>query len=825
MREKLRTSYFVLLTCSAAAFAAAEPWDLGNWSLSFGVKEGVTFEKVADEDGTVTGWRIVEPPTATNRIEIRCTFAKTPFVLKPYQCLEMTLESSHPLRGGEFLVTANGWTAPGGGNVPISGAYKSRNPNSWSWQRRDLIGCFHRGRDQELALAVNPREAIPAGRRVTVRANLANIYAKTPGRECMMFRVALPPNRTGETNTVAVHALRILDEIPDDPVWLPEAKKADAALASLKTDYSDSSWMLDPPATNRFEKPFAVVRDGKPAAEIVLAPETAGAPVLRTAAEELQRWIREITGVELPIRADGSRKPGVGGVQGLVLGETDLNRILIGKRLVPSYRDCGWFANDGWNEILSRLSGRDGFAIRLDPANPQHLHVFGATDKGTLNGVFALLENNTDIIWSRPDEKLGTVFTPSPGELAFVWGDEVVDIPDSVARGWNTYKGIEWMARNRCNLFNGGGGGDVEWAAEGKRKWGVLYRKHLGGHNIFHFLKGETDPLLFAHDEAGERTGGNPCWSNPRTLAIFTSNVLNCARMQLDGPGRLYINLQDTWKSCLCADCRAPLTLDDGTRVEPTDENFYSTHYFLFMNKVAEALVREMPEKGIVTLAYFGSLPAPACAIHPAITPEWAPYPRADDKKPLFHPENRLHLEHLEAWYNKLGPGRLETYGYWGLGQSFWRPVADAMAFDFQLINRWTRGCSSEVSRWEDEEWDTSGVEFWTMTRLYWNPYEDPDQLRKRYIRRTFREAAPAIEKFYGEMRKAYYADSRPEGISGGFGGIFGRLVVRPGLEDKLRGYLDEAATLVRHERAAELVTRLRARFDAGVEANRKKAK
>jgi hypothetical protein len=796
------------IECAAEAFE----FKPAGWVVGGGAKEGV---KVEAAEGAL---KVTMPATATNQVQLTYSFGKTPLELKPYQCLEVTLESDQELAGGEFRLIPVGWGAGGGGRGFTGGTYKSKNPASWSFQRAGLIGCFHRGKDQQIALQVNPRENIPAGKTVTIRANLAEIYARTPAKKCMSAYLRLPANKSGAARTVTVKGVRILDDIPDDPAWLAKAKAADAELAALKTDYSDSSKMLQPPADHRFVEPFAVVRGGKPAAEIVLAPETKDMPALKTAAEELQKWIEAVTGVQIPVSADGERKRGVGGVAGLELGATDLNRICLGKRLVPSYRKSGWFANDGWNEILAKLSGRDGYAIRLDPENPKNLHVFGVKDKGTLNGVFALLENNTDIIWSRPNEKLGTVYTKVGGDFSLVWGNEVVDVPDSETRGWNTFQGVEWMARNKCNLFNGGGGGDIEWTNPGKAKWGVDYMKHLGGHNIFHFLKGETDPTLFAHNDEGVRTGGNPCWTNPRTLAAFTSNVLNCARMQFSGPGKLYINLQDTWKSCLCKNCRAAFTAPDGTHLDPTDENFYSTRYFMFMNMVAEALVKEMPEKQIVTLAYFGSLPAPACAIHPAITPEWAPYPRVDDKKPIFHPENRLHMEHLENWFRKLGPGRIEVYGYWGLGQSFWRPVADAMAIDFRLLNRWTRGCSSEVPNWKDEDWDSSGIELWTMTRLYWNPYQDPDQLRKYYIRRTFREAAPAIEKFYGEMRRAYYTDTAPEGISGGFGGIFGRMVNRHGLTGQLRGSLDEAAALVRNPQSAELVKRLRARFDLGCE-------
>ena len=144
---------------------------------------------------------------------------------------------------------------------------------------------------------------------------------------------------------------------------LPE--KIDAAFAAryaawktyigaYRPDYSDSSDCLLPPEGNRLEKPFAVVSGGKPAAEIVLASEAREDVVLRQAALELQKHIKMLTGVEIKIN-DG---------WGVMRKQPDgLNRICLGKRLVPSYRDSGWFANGGWNEILAATSGgrgRDG---------------------------------------------------------------------------------------------------------------------------------------------------------------------------------------------------------------------------------------------------------------------------------------------------------------------------------------------------------------------------------------------------------------------------------------------------------------------------------
>ena len=588
-------------------------------------------------------------------------------------------------------------------------------------------------------------------------------------------------------------------------------------IGAYRPDYSDSSSRLLPPEGNRLEKPFAVVSGGRPAAEIVLANEAKEDVVLRQAALELQRHIRMITGVEIKIN-DGwgvtRRKP------------DGINRICLGKRLVPSYRDSGWFANDGWNERLAATSGgcgKDGFAIRLDPDRPDHLHVFGVSSKGVMNGVFALLENNTDIIWARPNEEIGTVFTTLDGELSLVWGDDVVSVPDTRARGWNSYFGLEWMARNGCNLFNGGGGGDISFTNEKKGRYGVAYVRHLGGHNILHFLKGETNPLLFAHNDAGERTGGNPCFTSPQMLEAFVSNVLNCARMAPDGTRRLYINTQDTWNQCACSNCLAPIKLEDGTVIENTAENFRSTQYWLFMNKVAERLAREMPGMGIVSLAYFFTAPPPACRLHPNLVPEFAPYVRSNDKTPIFAPENAAWMKRLVGWGNVCPT--VETYDYHGLGLNFPRPLAEVRAFDFAMMHPFVFGMTSEENSFRDEPgqpaeavWDVSAMEHWVLTKLYWNPLQDVERLRKYYIRRTFREAAPAVEKVYGAIREEWFKSPRASTLGDNPVDLAKALLVDTGRAASVSNLLDEAVATALHPKSKALAERLRARLLAFID-------
>lgn len=578
-----------------------------------------------------------------------------------------------------------------------------------------------------------------------------------------------------------------------------------------------------PPAGNRFAAPFEVVKDGRAVADIVIPNEERDVPCVRKGAEELQRQVELVTGVKLRI-SDGWRA--------IADGRRVKNHICLGKRLVPSYRDTGWFADDGWNEALARIGDTDGYAIRfnrLEKPGVNCLHVFGTKAKGVMNGVFALLENNTDIIWARPNEAIGTVFTPT-NALALVWGEGVVSRPDTPSRGWNSYYGLEWMARNRCNVFNGGGGGDLEWTNAKKEAYGVFYRRHLGGHNIQHFFHGVTDKRCFPRGADDERLSdrfwyGNPCFTSPVCLENFVSNLLNCARMQMEGPGKLYVNTQDTWDQCQCPTCTAPIALPDGRVIPPEAENFRSTQFWLFMNAAGRALAREMPEKGIVSLAYFFTAPPPAVKLEPNVWPEFAPYVRANDKKPIDAPENRVWLDRLKGWYANCTK-TIEVYDYYGLGLAFPRPLAEVRAKDFQLMNPYVLGHSSENNSFRDEPgrkderiWDVSAMEQWVLTRLCWDARQDVETLRDYFVARTYREAADEVGEVYRTIRREWFANGRASTLGDNATELAKLFIVKPGHADRFAALFASALAKERlHPKSRELVVRLRDTLMAFVE-------
>jgi hypothetical protein len=110
-------------------------------------------------------------------------------------------------------------------------------------------------------------------------------------------------------------------------------------------------------------------------------------------------------------------------------------------------------------------------------------------------------------------------------------------------------------------------------------------------------------------------------------------------------------------------------------------------------------------------------------------------------------------------------------------------------------------------------EWDFIAMEYWIINRLYWNPDQDVEQLRKYFIRRTYQEAAPQMEKFFGTIRAAWLKDRQPSGYIEA-PGLMNELVIRGGLEEPLRQQLEAARKAVKNPTSRLMIDTLRLTFD-----------
>jgi len=578
--------------------------------------------------------------------------------------------------------------------------------------------------------------------------------------------------------------------VSGDPVRF---KKWKHDMANYRPDDSDSSRFLEPPVTGRIKSPVALVKNHQPLASIVVAAD-ASEPE-KNAARELRMWVRRITKAELPIVHEAAEKDGTF----LFLGES--------------------FAKELYSDDLKALSGSDGFAIRT---KGNRIYLFGAEPKGTLNGVFAFIENNSDLIWARPHPDFGTVYSQN-ADFAAVWAD-ALERPSTQYRGWlpNLGGGTDfalWANRNRNNYV--GGLASTQFAWGDRVEFG-------GGHNLQSFIpKGDARyyPMI-----EGKRPETLSIWKHQICLSVpdlgttYAANVVKY--IQEKGPAGLNvfnIKIEDNWGVCECEKCLAPLTLPDGTVVKNDHPAFRSTQFYQFLNEVTRKINQTFPDLQIQTYAYFYTAVPPLIAVDKNIFVLFCPYVRLDHLNPLYAPINRVWWERLTQWA-KMTPNIVirEYYGIFNEGRPLAEVVAADVRADLELGVRsftaeinpdFTQVWSDGVLRGGEDGFDLSAMDFWMINRVYWNPEANLEDLRKYYIRRAFREAAPMMDKFFGVVRQGWYENLRPPSTWGNSVKMWKETIVSKGRLDEMQTLLDEALAAAENPSSQIMVAKIRDKF------------
>jgi len=286
------------------------------------------------------------------------------------------------------------------------------------------------------------------------------------------------------------------------------------------------------------EKPF--ISNGKSEGVIVIPANPN--PVEEFAAQELQTYLRKITGVTLPV-VKGKIKARTGYKLGRASG------ITLGKDAQPdSWRSR---LKDGFLEI----AGVDGPGKETDTRNPA----------GTLFGVYSYLQNSLGVRWLWPGE-LGE-FIPVRKTIRVdslnLEGAPKLRFTDLYARR-SAHSGKLWHSPEAEQRY---------WEAQSR----FLLRHRIGAtvnmnysHEFGHWWKkyGKTHPEYFALTNSGKRgpLPETPSWgtafvdmciSNPDFhRQIITNWEKRPARTKLFRP-YLGVGLNDFPIMCICPKCRA----------------------------------------------------------------------------------------------------------------------------------------------------------------------------------------------------------------------------------------------------------------------------
>ena len=546
---------------------------------------------------------------------------------------------------------------------------------------------------------------------------------------------------------------------------------------------------------------FPVCREGQPCTEIVL-PENSH-PTVRFAAEELQRWIGEITGAVLPI-----------------VKEADPSRPQIVLPVQPTQ----------FPEDVKKLSGNDGYAVRR---KDKTLYLIAGCPKGILNGVYKILHKNSDIIWARPDEKLGTIFTKkSDFDIA---NTDFIDIPVYVLRGYMMNRdkksrpdqamirqGAVWQARNGSNWD------ELSPKNPLKRELGSVL-EYGGGHNLVHLFiteKGyyKDHPEFFPFRE-GHRM--RPSEAKLLTQLCFTNREMTEEFIRILGQ-RIRTNpeydtyrimIEDNYNTCECPECLKPITLGNGTTITKEDPAFQSTRFFLFLNELARFMQKQYPGKRILTFAYFFTEIPPACPVEPNIDISFCPIFK-NSKRTVDAPQNKKTLDKFQAWM-KVTPN-LTWREYYGLTGVFPRPVDSIALADLAYVNTYgvKRTYSEMYGEIDGPEikgvkiWDLNGMYYWVLAQSAWDPARSAEELRNEYLTRVYGEAAPDVKEFYGIIEKGWLKSKAPSYWNDAAAAAWRASLSEPGAKEACRAALERAAAKPMHPQARLLLDALRKAFE-----------
>lgn len=418
------------------------------------------------------------------------------------------------------------------------------------------------------------------------------------------------------------------------------------------------------------------------------------------AARELQKYIQQMSGAKLPV--------------------------------VNTLNPSGKAVFIGYNASVARLTGKpqpassdEGFTYMTVGEN---LFIFGGSDRGTMFGVFAFLEQQLGVRWYAPD--CTKVPTLSQWKLPQLNHHEE---PAFKYREVFSYEGLRqkvWRAHNLANCYGKGydnyGPSEFFWSAHTMGKF-VSASEFFASH-----------PEYFSLRDGKRIENGQLCLSNKEVIAILKQRLLQAIKEHPDN-WAYDLSPNDNEKDCTCPNCQAMIKRYGGM----------SGLALWVVNQVAEEVAKQYPDKMVSMLAYkttqkppIGIKPAKnvvirLCSMHSCRL------------HPLTDQENRPFVEAYDAW-RKLTPN-IFIWDYEVNFQQYLLPFPSiaTMAPNMQLFHEYgALGVRPQAQH------SSTGGEFaelrqWIMAKMLWNPYQETEPLVQDFIKGYYGKAATDVQQYY----------------------------------------------------------------------------
>lgn len=434
------------------------------------------------------------------------------------------------------------------------------------------------------------------------------------------------------------------------------------------------------------------------------------------AAGELQKYLTEISGLELPI------------VNTYV---SNTNLICIGFEGAPQELVAG---------IKKDEFGNEEYLIRTVDGS---LLIAGGKPRGTLYGVLGFL-----------------------GDLGCKWYTrEVINIPKKStiylpAEEIREKPAFEYREAWYKEAY------DTEWAVHNRMApSGVPIPDSLGGSFISYpfvhtFYRLVSPDIYFAkHPEYFAMVDGKRkdheaqlCLTNPEVVKIATETVFQWIEEHPEA-SIFSIDQNDGYGYCECVDCKK---LDDA-------EESHAGTLINFVNQIADSVAKVYPDIKLQTLAYVYT-EVPPKTLRPAdnVTIRMCHYNYCS-AHPIGECSSHIpFMERLEAW-DKIS----KQITIWDYFTDFSRyllpyPNFESIVNDLQYYAE--NGCVGLFAQGSNVP-NNGGGEFgelraWVIAQLMWNPWQDGWELIDEFVTNVYGPSAPYINQYIKMMHKQVKPDS-----------------------------------------------------------------
>ncbi|OGV65485.1 MAG: hypothetical protein A3K19_10380 [Lentisphaerae bacterium RIFOXYB12_FULL_65_16] len=480
-----------------------------------------------------------------------------------------------------------------------------------------------------------------------------------------------------------------------------------------------------------------LVQDGVPRATIVV-PEGAG-ETTRQAAAELARYVKAISGGELPTVAAAQAVAGVCPVRvgvrdGLLAEETEF------------------------------LQGHaEGVVIRVaDDA----VVLCGGSERGTLFAVYRFLDQYLGCRWLAPDIE----FVPAAVTLAPAVGRTMtapafehrffVDRANAACLSWGLKVGMNGYYSPDSAPVNG--------------QCFYLPPQLPGCHTYCQVIPPDkyfaTHPEwypLIKEQRVPSRDNVQLCVTAEGLADEFARNIV--AIFDGDPNCRITsISPNDGYGWCECERCQKLDRDLCGARTTRQglagDRPFMGDRVFWFANEVARRVAVKHPDRLLLVLAYVNyAEPPDTVKPLPNVVPYLCHYAPADYSRAIADPASEANRQFdvlLRKW--AVAAPHLLFYSY--VSKSMWwrlpRPVQRTFAEDIRYlhslgIRRYY--CQSTLS-----DWKLDGPLYYVIARLLWDPEANPVAVAEDWTRHMFGAVAPAMNDFYRHVDDSVRRTGKP---------------------------------------------------------------